>query len=123
MEPQMDKKPTKNLLDKITPEDLEKIEAHRASTEGAYPVDNEWMLLAEFGKAYGWDAYKDARDDRISSAEMLTLIEANRKLEAVQLYKDSQSSLIGTVSAKSKKPGSTFRSLTKGIIKQMKVKE
>jgi hypothetical protein len=119
----MGKKPTNNLLDKITAEDLAKIEAHRASTEGSYPVDNEWMLLAEFGKAYGWEAYKAARDDEIPSSEMLTLIEANRKLEAIQLYRDSQSSLIGAISAKSKKPGSTFRSLTKDIIKRMKVKD
>lgn len=119
----MEKSPPKNLLDSITPEDLEKIKQHQASTQGSFPVDNEWMLLAEFAKAYGWEAYKDARDDKIGSGEMLTLIEANRKLEAIQLYKDSQSSLIGSVSAQSKKPASTFRKLTKNIIKQMKIEQ
>lgn len=110
-------------LNEISAEDLAKIKAHQASTEGAYPVDNEWLLLAEFGKAYGWEAYKDARDDRIGAPEMLTLIEANRKLEAIHLYQSAYASFTGAASAKSKKPAVAFKSLTKDIIKQTKVHE
>lgn len=123
------KKPSANAidrqkaLDEISAEDLAKIKAHQASTDGAYPVDNEWLLLAEFGKAYGWEAYKDARDDKIGAPEMLTLIEANRKLEAMQLYKASYASLVGAGSAQAKKPSSVFKSMTKDIIKQTKVQQ
>lgn len=110
-------------LDEISPEELEKIKAHQASTTGSYPVDNEWLLLAEFAKAYGWEAYKDARDDKIGVAEMLTLIEANRKLEALDLYRLAQASLIGSGSAQSKNPATTFQNLTRNIITKTKVNE
>ena len=118
-------------LDEISAEDLAKIKAHQASTKGAMPVDQEWLLLAEFAKAYGWQAYLDVKNDKrdpngnllITGAEFLTLIEANRKLDAIQLFRDSQASLIGSGSAQSKSPSSTFKSLTKNIINQTKVEQ
>jgi hypothetical protein len=127
----MDAKSRQEALNNISAEDLEKIKAHQASTSGAMPVDNEWMLLAEFAKAFGWQAYldakNDARDDNgnliVNATEMLTLIEANRKLEAIQHFKDAQSVLIGSGSSQSKNPSNTFKSLTKDIIKQTKVQE
>lgn len=79
------------------------------------------MLLAEFAKAFGWEAYKDARDDNISSLEMMTLIEANRKLEAQDYYRLASSSYFGAISATQKKPGAAFTKMTKHITKQMKV--
>lgn len=113
--------PNRNLLDEISPEDLAKVRAHKASTKGAYPVDMEWMLLAEFAKAYGWEAYMAAKNDEITAAEMLTLVEANRKLEARHTFLDMQSSFVGAVSAQNKKPTNIFKRLTKDIIKQTKV--
>lgn len=114
------KLPTRNLLDDISAEDLAKIEAHKADTKGAMPVDVEWLLLAEFAKAYGWGAYMSARNDEISAAEMLTLVEANRKLEARRMFEDSQTAFVGAVSAQTKKPTNTFKNLTKDIIKKTK---
>lgn len=119
----MNKKPTRNLLDKVTPEDLKKIQEYQTTTEGAYPVDQEWMLLAEFAIAYGWQAYLDARDDNITGAEMLTLIEANRKLEAVNIYEITQAVFIGQWSSQSKRPSATFNRLMKDIIRRTKVHE
>lgn len=114
-------KKIKNLLDELSPEDLEKI--NQPSTKGAQPVDQEWLLLAEFGLKFGWQAYLDAKEDVISGAEMLTLIEASRRLEARELYDMATASFIGAMSAQSKKPGQTFKSLTKDIIKQTKADE
>lgn len=119
----MEQKKTRNLLDEISPEDLQKIRDHKASTKGAFPVDVEWMLLAEFAKAYGWAAYMAAKNDEIIAAEMLTLIEANRKLEARQTFLDMQSAFVGAVSATQKKPTNIFKRLTKDIIKQTKVED
>jgi hypothetical protein len=123
MDKRTPKSQTRNLLDSASAEDLAKIEEHQASTDGAYPVDNEWLLLAEFAKAYGWQAYLDARDDKIGMPEMLTLVEANRKLQSLELYRASLASLIGSGSAQAKKPSSAFKSMTKDMIKQAKVKE
>lgn len=115
------KLPTRNLLDDISAEDLAKIEAHQAETKGAMPVDVEWLLLAEFAKAYGWEAYMAAKNDEISAAEMLTLIEANRRLESRRMFEDAQTAFVGAVSAQTKKPTNTFKNLTKDIIKRTKV--
>lgn len=127
----MDAQSRQEALNNLSAEDLEKIQAYQASTAGAMPVDNEWMLLAEFAKAFGWQAYLDAKNDArdengnlvVDAVEMLTLIEANRKLEAIQHFKDAQASLIGSGSAQSKKPSSTFKSLTRDIIKQTRLQE
>lgn len=110
-------------LDNISAEDLAKIKGHQAKTNGAYPVDNEWLLLAEFAMTFGWEAYLTAKQDGIKMAEMLTLIEASRKIKAVTFYQNAQASFIGSGSAQSKKPGDTFKRLTKDIVKQTKVKE
>lgn len=119
----MNQKPkAQNLLDLATPEELEKIQAHQSST-GSVPVDDYWMLLAEFGKAYGWEAYKDARDDKITLEEMMTLIEASRKLEHLQQYKDTLAVFYGSGSVQSKSPGTTFDKLTRQFIKQAKADE
>lgn len=112
-----------NLEDKISPEDLLKIQEHQADTEGAYPVDNEWLLLAEFAKAYGWQAYIAVKQDKVTMPEMLTLVEANRKLEALDHYRNAEAAFIGAGSSQTKKPSSTFKTLTKHIIKRTKVQE
>lgn len=111
------------LLDNVSAEELAKVQAHQASTKGAFPVDLEWLLFAEFAKAYGWQAYLAVRRDEIKLDEMLTLIEANRILENKKLFEDMQSSFVGAISAQTKKPVSTFQKLTKDVIKKTKVSE
>ena len=118
-------------LDNISSEDLEKIQKHQASTKGALTVDNEWLLLTEFALKFGWQAYldakNDARDDNgnliVSSAEMMTLIEASRRLKYRDMFQDAQTSFIGSASSKSKKPTQTFNSLTNNIVKKTKADE
>lgn len=121
-----DKKPKKivNLANELTADELDKISSHQTSTEGAYIVDDAWLRLAEFGKAYGWEAYTAARDDKIPAGEMLTLIEANRKLEAMKQYQVAEAVLIGSGTVQAgKKATSFFRSMTKHIINKVKVQE
>ena len=111
------------VLDSISAEELAKIEAHHASTKGSDPVDEEWLLITEFAMTFGWQAYLDTKADKIKGAEMRTLIAASRKLKAGKLYDQATASFIGAVSAQSKKPGQTFKSLTKDIINQTKADE
>lgn len=117
------KKPTRNLLDEVSPEDLAKLRAHKASTEGAFPVDMEWLIAAEWLRISGWGGYMAFREDKINLDEVLTLIEATRKLDARKTFEDMQSAFVGAVSAQTKKPVATFRSLTKDIIKKTRVKD
>lgn len=114
---------TKNLLEIVSQEELKKVEAHKAKTKGALPVDDFWLILAEFGRVYGWEAYKAARDDEIGLEEMMTLVEANRKIEHLDLYKNSLASFIGSGSAQTKRPSSTFKKLTNKFINKAKADE
>lgn len=108
-------------LDQIPDEDLAKVESYQASVNGALPVDEEWLLLAEFAMKFGWEAYKEVREDRISTSEMLTLVSASRKLDYKRMYDNAQTSFIGAGSAGSKKPGTTFKKLTKDILKNLRL--
>lgn len=119
----MDSKSRQQALDDISEEDLEKIRSYREQGKNQYPVDEEWMLLAEFGRAFGWQAYKDARDDLIDADEMMTLIQANRKLEYHHLYDTAQVSFAAAISAASKKPFATFKKLMRTITNNLKVDE
>lgn len=117
----MDAKARQQALDNIPEEDLAKVEQYQASTSGAAPVDDEWMLLVEFARDFGYEAYKDAKADRIPMSEMLTMIAASRKLKYKEMYDNAQTSFIGAASANSKKPGTTFKKLTKDILRLLKV--
>ena len=96
-------------LDNISAEDLAKIQR---KTEKGVKVEIEDLLLAEFALKFGWQAYKEARDDMIKSNEMMTLLAASRKLDALRLYNDAQAAFIGAGSAQSKSPSKTFNSMT-----------
>lgn len=118
----VDAETRQQALNNISPEDLAKLRESQTKTAGAYPVDNEWMLLAEFAKAFGWLAYLDARSNAITIAEMMTLLEANRKLEYFDMFRNSQAVFIGAGSAQSTKPSKTFQSLTKNMLNEARVK-
>lgn len=111
----MNKTPVK-VLQPSKEDELKLAQFNKSSTV----VDDEWMLLAEFGKAYGWEAYQAAKNDEVSLQEMMILIEANRRLEYKDQYRMSQAAFAGAGSAQSKKPSSTFRALTKNLLKKSK---
>lgn len=113
-------KERQKALSSISSEELEKVKAHQASTKGAVPVDEEWLLLAEFAMKFGWQAYKDVKEDAITGKEMRTLIEASRKLDWSDTYRMSIANFLGSVSAQSKKPSNTFNTMTKNLIKEAK---
>lgn len=111
-------------LDNISLEELDEIKAHQAKLDGGYKVDDEWLILTEFAMTFGWEAYKDTKrdvtDGGIGLPEMMTLIEASRKIKNAELYQSSFASFIGAVSAASKKPSKIFMALTKSIVKKTK---
>lgn len=102
-------------LNEISEADRQKIES---KTSESLKVDPEWMLLAEFGLMYGWQALLDAKEDRITGAEMMLLITAGRKVQSGYQYDQTLASFIGAVAAGSKNPGSQFGKLTKQMLKK-----
>lgn len=107
-------------IDNVSAEDLLKVKKHQTSTNGSLPVDQEWLLLAEFAIKFGWQAYLDAKQDKISLSEMLTLIEAGRRLDDFKHYQNAEASFIASVSANAKRAGNTFRDLTNKILNRTK---
>lgn len=108
-----------NLLDTLPAEDIDKILEHNNSSNGN--LDEEWMILGSFGAAFGYEAYRAATNDEITLQEVMILLEAKDKLDMAQMYRDAQAAFIGSASANSKKPGLTFRKLTKEIVNKLKV--
>ena len=119
-----------SLDEALDPRELEKIREYQSDTTGAYPVDQEWVILAEWLKLAGYQAYLDAKNDAkddngnliITMPEILTLLEANRKIEAINQYLAAESVMIGAGTAWSGKQATTvWKSLTKHILKKAKV--
>ena len=104
------------LLENMSVDDLAKVQA---KTGSSVKVDIEDLLLTEFALKFGWQAYKEARDDIIKGKEMMTLLTASRKLDALRLYNDAQASFIGAGAAASKKPSQTFNTLTRKLAKSV----
>lgn len=113
--------PVTNLADIISAEDLRKIQEHKLDTSGHMPVDNEWLIMACWLKIAGWEGYMALKNDEISLAEVLTILEAERRLDYGMHYRNAEASFIGAISAGQKKPAQLFKKLTKDIIKQTKV--
>lgn len=113
----------KTLSDLIKQDDLLKAEEARIESQGV-KVDREWMLMAEFGRTFGWEAYKDARDDNIGIDEMVMLLLADRKNQSFQQYNNSLASFIGAGAAKAgKKSSSVFKQMTAKFLKNAKADE
>jgi len=107
-------------LDNISVEDLAKIQSKVGKK---VKIDQEDLLLAEFALMYGWNAYKEARDDLIQSKEMIKMIVAGRKLQSLNQFRLAQASFVATASSKSKKPSATFNSLTRKMVKNSEADE
>lgn len=126
----MDNKPRKPTpeerqaaLNNISDEDLAKIQKLTSAEQKAVKVDDEWLILAEFGKHYGWQAYLAAKNNEISTEEMMTLIAAARKLDYLDLYMNARAVFIGAGSVQAKKPSDAFVQLTRDLIKETKADE
>ena len=71
------------VIDEFTPEQLAKLEATREaeskSKASAFFRDDE-LLLAEFGKYYGWQAVRDVMANKVSYETFIALLNAGRSL-------------------------------------------
>ena len=102
-------------LDNISPEDLEKIQR---KNKKRIKVTSEDMLIAELAMLYGWGAYRDVKDNKISLKEMLIMIEAGRRLEKLESYDALYASYVGSLLPQTKNPNSNFDRIANKILKQ-----
>lgn len=101
-------------LNNISPEDLAKIQNVQNKS---IKIDQEDLLETEFALKFGWEAYREYKNDEIKTKEMMKLIIASRKIESLTQFRNAQAVLIGSGSAKSKSPSNTFKSLTAELLK------
>lgn len=110
------------VIDDFTPEQLAKLKAMRKASSGAgasaFYRDNE-MLLAEFGRYYGWQAVRDVLSDRVTYETFIALLNAGRAMRIRERIETTQDMAAAIGATLSKKPEQTLRkylkSLEKGI--------
>jgi len=114
--------PKKKTYLKVSPEDHAKAVRAKALREGsATNVDEETLLIAEFGKHFGWAAVEAVLiHNSITADTMVNLIMGARKIDAQNTYDMAHAAFIGSLAANSKKPSKSFKDLTKNLVKQMK---
>ena len=112
----MQKKPTKYL--QIKPEDLKKIEQRRDIKE-SNKIESEWVALAEFGIMFGWEAIKDVDNNVISKYAFNMLLRAGRKVLAINRFDNLESMFTAYISAQSKEPLKTLKSLSSELLKEV----
>lgn len=105
------------VIDDFTPEQLAKLKAIKAKSgagASAFYRDNE-LLLAEFGKYYGWQAVRDVLADRVAYETFIALLNAGRAMrlrERIEYTQDTAAAIGATLG---KKPEQALRKYLKGL--------
>lgn len=103
---------TNNLLDKMRPEDRERMISRFKERTAQKNINNkissEMYMLAEFGLMYGWEAIRDVKSDFITGEEMFALLEAGHKVLANRTIEHGVSTSVAIGSQFSKTPQMAF---------------
>lgn len=105
------------VIDDFTPEQLAKLKAIKAKSgarASAFYRDNE-LLLAEFGKYYGWQAVRDVLSDRVTYETFIALLNAGRALRIRERIETTQDMAAAIGVTFSKKPEQALRKYLKGL--------
>ena len=106
------------VIDDFTPEQLAKLKAMRKASSGArasaFYRDNE-MLLAEFGRYYGWQAVRDVLSDRVTYETFVALLNAGRALRIRERIESTQDMAAAIGATFGKKPEQALRKYLKTL--------
>lgn len=92
--------------------DAEKIKEIGKSLNKAR-LEPEWLILAEFGSYFGWQAVMDVRNDNITFQEMHKLLAASRRLESIRRYNNVMDTYAANIAIHDK--GKALKQTLKGI--------
>jgi len=88
----------------IKPADRARIAARKKAEEDRRTrVDPEWSIIAEYGLMYGHDGIEAILGNRIGLDEVITLIDAGRRLEARKVLDLAHATFVATAAAHSGK--------------------
>ena len=105
------------VIDDFTPEQLAKLKAIKAKSgagASAFYRDNE-MLLAEFGRYYGWQAVCDVLADRVAYETFVALLNAGRALRIRERIESTQDMAAAIGATFGKKPEQALRKYLKTL--------
>ena len=105
------------VIDDFTPEQLAKLKAIKAKSgarASAFYRDNE-MLLAEFGRYYGWQAVRDVLSDRVAYETFIALLNAGRAMRLRERIESTQDMAAAIGATFSKKPEQALRKYLKNL--------
>ena len=105
------------VIDDFTPEQLAKLKAIKAKSgagASAFYRDNE-MLLAEFGRYYGWQAVCDVLADRVAYETFVALLNAGRALRIRERIESTQDMAAAIGATFGKKPEQALRKYMKNL--------
>lgn len=105
------------VIDDFTPEQLAKLKAIKAKSgagASAFYRDNE-LLLAEFGKYYGWQAVCDVLADRVTYETFIALLNAGRTMRLRERIESTQDMAAAIGATFGKKPEQALRKYLKGL--------
>ena len=105
------------VIDDFTPEQLAKLKAIKAKSgagASAFYRDNE-LLLAEFGKYYGWQAVCDVLADRVTYETFIALLNAGRAMRLRERIESTQDMAAAIGATFGKKPEQALRKYLKGL--------
>lgn len=108
-----------SILDLMTPEDLAKVKAReqRQYDDISTSVSLEWMMLAELGFYFGWEAVKALENDEMTIDKANMLIQGARKVHSGHVYDSAVAAL-----ASNARSIENFNKLMKVYIDDMEVK-
>lgn len=86
-------------------------EAHKARVKDK--LEPEWVVLAEFGMYYGWQAIVAVRNDEITFQDMNKLLAGARQITATHRYNNIIDNYVAVIAPHDK--AKSFKQTLKGI--------
>ena len=102
----------------FSPEEIARYKARELHTSA---LTDENLLVAEFGRLYGYQAVRAVLDDEIDRNTMNWLVEAGRKVQVKENYNLASAVFTAVASANAKDPKKAFNSNTKFYEKEMRL--
>lgn len=101
-------------LNELLERDKDLIQELEKARDGG-KVEPEWVLLAEFGLYFGWQAVKDVREDNISFQEMNKILSAARKIRAMNRYNEVMDIYLAYAAVHDKKGAAALKETLKSL--------
>lgn len=110
-----------NPQSQLSDSDLEKVKRLKGDTSPVHDgIDDQHMLIAEYGMYFGYPGMKAILDDEIQLDQVIWQILAARKIRSGIMYDISGAVLAATASVNTDNPSKTYKELTKQMFNNSK---